>query len=133
MPVCSSACASLIGGSCQAVLLQLQVAAALKARRRPQTLKPCAQTPAALQNMTLDGRAGGATHAVPLNYLHMVRCSCRRRCAAGVGPSLHNSEQVRWFSFEWFKHEALSEFDFVWRMDADLWLKFPVRPTQQQR
>jgi hypothetical protein len=23
--------------------------------------------------MTLDGRAGGATHAVPLNYLHMVQ------------------------------------------------------------
>jgi hypothetical protein len=34
--------------------------------------------------------------------------------------------QVRWFSFDWFKHEALADFDFVWRMDVDLWLKFPV-------
>ncbi len=34
--------------------------------------------------------------------------------------------QVRWFSFEWFKHEALQGFDYVWRMDADLWVKFPV-------
>ncbi len=34
--------------------------------------------------------------------------------------------QVRWFSFEWFKHEALAGFDYVWRMDVDLWLKYPV-------
>jgi hypothetical protein len=33
---------------------------------------------------------------------------------------------VQWFSFQWFKHEALADFDFVWRMDVDLWLKFPV-------
>ena len=30
------------------------------------------QVPAALQNMTLDGRGGGSLEAVPLNYLHMV-------------------------------------------------------------
>ncbi len=34
--------------------------------------------------------------------------------------------QVRWFSVEWFKHEALAGFDYVWRMDVDLWLKYPV-------
>ena len=34
--------------------------------------------------------------------------------------------QVRWFSFEWFKHEAVQGFDYVWRMDVDLWIKFPV-------
>ena len=38
----------------------------------------------------------------------------------------HHTAQVRWFSFEWFKHAALAEFDYVWRMDVDLWLKFPV-------
>ncbi len=38
----------------------------------------------------------------------------------------HDTAQVRWFSFEWSKHAALAEFDYVWRMDVDLWLKFPV-------
>ena len=49
-----------------------------------------------------------------------VLAVCDRSCQP------HHYAQVQWFSFEWFKHEALADFDFVWRMDVDLWLKFPV-------
>jgi hypothetical protein len=83
--------------------------------------------------MTLDGRAGGALIPVPLNYLHMVLLAVVVVIVLVVTVSVlvlvvpQKAQQIRWFSFEWFKHEALAEFDFVWRMDVDLWLKFPVR------
>ncbi len=72
MPACTSACGALPDMDCAAVQLQFQVAAPAPLPPQHRDAACVVQVPAALQNMTLDGRGGGSLEAVPLNYLHMV-------------------------------------------------------------